>query len=93
MDKSPNYNNRLYFISKSLDEKIVEEIDNKNIKTSDYMKVTSGILIDKYEQDNATLIIQEEITKEVLAEENMFGVRFNIQDIELNIDAIHKGGD
>ena len=33
---------------------------------------------------NATLIIQEEITKGVLAEENMFGVRFNIQDIELN---------
>ena len=51
MDKSPNYNNRLYFISKSLDEKIVEEIDNKNIKASDYRKVTSGILIDKYEWD------------------------------------------
>ena len=92
MDKSPNKNNRLYFISKSLDEKIVEKIDNGNIKASDYMKVTSGILIDKYEWDNATLIIQEEITKEVLAEENMFGVRFNIQDIELNIDDIHQGG-
>ena len=51
MDKSPNKNNRLYFISKSLDEKIVEEIDNKNIKASDYMKVTSRILIDKYEWD------------------------------------------
>ena len=50
MDKSPK-NNRLYFISKSLDEKIVEEIDNNNIKASDYMKVTSGILIDKYEWD------------------------------------------
>ena len=41
---------------------------------------------------NAKLIIQEEITKGVLAEENMFGVRFNIQDIELNIDDIHQGG-
>ena len=51
MDKSPNYNNRLYVISKSLDEQIVEEIDNKNIKASDYMNVTSGILIDKYEWD------------------------------------------
>ena len=49
MDKSPNKNNRLYFISKSLDEKLVEEIDNWNIKASDYMKVTSRILIDKYE--------------------------------------------
>ena len=51
MDKSPNKNNRLYFISKSLDEKIVETIDNGNIKASDYMKVTSRILIDKYEWD------------------------------------------
>ena len=40
----------------------------------------------------STLIIQEEITKGVLAEENMLGVGFNIQDIELNIDAIHQGG-
>ena len=46
-----NKNNRLYFISKSLDEKIVEKIDNGNIKASDYMKVTSRILIDKYEWD------------------------------------------
>ena len=51
MDKSPNKNNRLYFISKSLDEKLVEEIDNGNIKASDYKKVTSRILIDKYEWD------------------------------------------
>ena len=29
---------------------------------------------------------------EVLTEENLFGVRFNIQDIELNIDDIHQGG-
>ena len=51
MDKSPNKNNRLYFISKKKKKK-----------------------------------------KGVLAEENMFGVRFNIQDIELNIDDIHQGG-
>jgi len=70
----------------------VEKIDNGNIKASDYMKVTSRILIDKYEWVQRTLIIQEEITKGVLAEENMFGVRFNIQDIELNIDDIHQGG-
>ena len=28
----------------------VEKIDNGNIKASDYMKVTSRILIDKYER-------------------------------------------
>ena len=42
MDKSPNKNNRLYFISKSLDEKIVEEIDNKNIKASDAIHQGGG---------------------------------------------------
>ena len=51
MDKSTNKHNRLYFISKPLDEKIVEEINNKNIKASDDMKVTSRIVIDKYEWD------------------------------------------
>ena len=49
MDKSTNKYNRLYFISKPLDEKIVKEINNKNIKASDDMKVTSRIVIDKYE--------------------------------------------
>ena len=29
---------------------------------------------------------------EVLAEENLFGVRFNIQDIELCTDALNRGG-
>ena len=70
----------------------VEKIDNGNIKANDYMKVTSRILSINMNGINATLIIQEEITKGVLAEENMFGVRFNIQDIELNIDDIHQGG-
>ena len=38
MYKSLNKHNKLYFISKSLDEKLVEEIDNGNIKASDDMK-------------------------------------------------------
>ena len=44
MYKSLNKHNKLYFISKPLDEKLVEEIDNGNIKASDDMK-----LIFKYE--------------------------------------------
>ncbi len=35
----------------------------------------------------------QEVTRQgVLAEENMRGVRFNIQDVELHTDAIHRGG-
>ena len=32
-----------------MDEKLVGEIDNKNTKASDDLKVTSRLLIDKYE--------------------------------------------
>ena len=67
MYKSLNKHNKLYFISKSLDEKLVEEIDNGNIKASDDMK-----LIDKYEWvQQETLINQEETTKGVLVEKNI----------------------
>ena len=35
----------------------------------------------------------QNVTKEgVLAEENLRGIRFNIQDVELHTDAIHRGG-
>ena len=39
MYKSTNKHNKLYFISKPLDEKLVEEIDNGNIKANDDMKL------------------------------------------------------
>jgi len=47
MAKSPNKHNRIYFIAESLDEKFIEEIDNKNTRASDDLKVTSRLLIDK----------------------------------------------
>ena len=127
MAKSPNKHNRLYVIAEPLDEKLVEEIDNGNIRASDDLKVTSRILIDKYEWDqhdakklwvfgpdqmgpnflvDQTKAVQylteirdsmessfQDVTRNgVLAEENMRGVRFNIQDVELHTDAIHRGG-
>jgi elongation factor 2 len=127
MAKSPNKHNRLYVIAEPLDEKLVEEIDNGNIRASDDLKVTSRTLIDKYEWDqhdakklwvfgpdqqgpnflvDQTKAVQylteirdsmessfQEVTRSgVLAEENMRGVRFNIQDVELHTDSIHRGG-
>ena len=35
---------------------------------------------------------QKEKNNEILAEENLFGVRFNIQDIELYTDTLNRGG-
>ena len=49
MAKSQNKYNGIYVIVEPMDEKLVGEIDNKNTKASDDLKVTSRLLIDKYE--------------------------------------------
>ena len=127
MAKSPNKHNRLYVIAEPLNEELVKEIEDGNIKPSDDAKVNARILIDKYEweqhdakklwvfgpdqmgpnflidQTKAVQYLNEirdsmeaafqNVTKEgVLAEENLRGVRFGIQDVELHNDAIHRGG-
>ena len=127
MAKSPNKHNRLYVIAEPLNEDLVVEIENGNIRAADDMKVTARTLIDKYEWDqhdakklwvfgpdqsgpnfliDQTKAVQylneirdsmesafQNVTKEgVLAEENMRGIRFGIQDVELHNDAIHRGG-
>ena len=127
MAKSPNKHNRLYVIAEPLNEELVKEIEEGNIKPADDNKVTARILIDKYEWDqhdakklwvfgpdqmgpnfliDQTKAVQylneirdsmestfQNVTKEgVLAEENLRGVRFGIQDVELHNDAIHRGG-
>ena len=51
MAKSQNKHNRIYVIVEPMDEKLVGEIDNKNTKVSDDLKVTSRLVIDKYEWD------------------------------------------
>ncbi len=127
MSKSPNKHNRLYVIAEPLDEDLVKEIENGNIKSSDDSKQISRTLIDKYQWDqhdakklwvfgpdqmgpnflvDQTKAVQylteirdsmesafQNVVKEgVLAEENLRGVRFNIQDVELHNDSIHRGG-
>ena len=42
--------------------------------------------------DSMESSFQKEKNNEILAEENLFGVRFNIQDIELYTDALNRGG-
>ena len=52
MAKSLNKYNGIYVMVEPMDEKLVGEIDNKNKKkVSDYLKVTSRLVIDKYEWD------------------------------------------
>jgi len=49
MTKSKNKHNRIYIIVEPMDEKLVGEIDNKNTRASNDLKMTSRLLIDKYE--------------------------------------------
>ena len=42
--------------------------------------------------DSMESSFQKVKNNEVLAEENLFGVRFNIRDIELCTDALNRGG-
>ena len=51
MAKSPNKHNRLYVIAEPLNEELVKEIEEGNIKASDDTKITARKLIDKYEWD------------------------------------------
>ena len=51
MAKSPNKHNRLYVIAEPLNEDLVVEIENGNIRAADDLKVTARTLIDKYEWD------------------------------------------
>ena len=51
MAKSPNKHNRLYVIAEPLNEDLVKEIEEGNIKPADDNKVTARTLIDKYEWD------------------------------------------
>ena len=51
MAKSQNKHNRIYVIVEPMDKKLVGEIDNKNTRASDDLKMTSRLLIDKYELD------------------------------------------
>ena len=51
MAKSPNKHNRLYVVAEPLNEDLVKEIEDGNIKPSDDYKITARTLIDKYEWD------------------------------------------
>ena len=48
MAKSADKYNRLYVIAEPLNEDLVKEIEDGNIKSSDDYKVTAKTLIDKY---------------------------------------------
>ncbi|KAG8131282.1 hypothetical protein E2320_017827, partial [Naja naja] len=106
LSKSPNKHNRLYMKARPFPDGLAEDIDKGDVSSRQELKQRARYLAEKYEWDvsEARKIwcfgpdgtgpnILVDITKGgVLCEENMRGVRFDIQDVTLHADAIHRGG-
>ncbi|ETE61649.1 Elongation factor 2 [Ophiophagus hannah] len=106
LSKSPNKHNRLYMKARPFPDGLAEDVDKGDVSSRQELKQRARYLAEKYEWDvsEARKIwcfgpdgtgpnILVDITKGgVLCEENMRGVRFDIQDVTLHADAIHRGG-
>ncbi|KAF9371188.1 Elongation factor 2 [Mortierella sp. AD011] len=103
--KSPNKHNRIFMKATPLGDDLALAIENGKIGARDEFKARARVLSDEFEWDNQeALAYLNEIkdscvaafqwaTREgVFAEENMRGCRFNILDVVLHADAIHRGG-
>merc|ERR1719435_289296 len=105
LSKSPNKHNRLYMIAKPMPDGLPEDIDNGDVTDKQDFKIRGRYLADKFEYnvDEARKIwcfgpegtgpnIVIDATKGVLCDENMRGIRFDVMDVTLHADAIHRGG-
>ncbi|KAK4386829.1 Elongation factor 2 [Sesamum angolense] len=80
MSKSPNKHNRLYMEARPLEEGLAESIDEGRVQYLNEIK------------DSVVAGFQWASKEGPLAEENMRGVCFEVCDVVLHADAIHRGG-
>ncbi|KAJ6419700.1 hypothetical protein OIU84_029759 [Salix udensis] len=90
MSKSPNKHNRLYMEARPMEEGLAEAIDDGRVGPRDDPKNRAKILSEEFGWD-------KDLAKKiwcfgVLAEENMRGICFEVCDVVLHADAIHRGG-
>ncbi|KAG2569302.1 hypothetical protein PVAP13_7NG380600 [Panicum virgatum] len=86
MSKSPNKHNRLYMEARPLEEGLAEAIDEGRIGPRDDPKYLNEI------KDSVVAGFQWASKEGALAEENMRGICFEVCDVVLHADAIHRGG-
>ncbi|KDO47267.1 hypothetical protein CISIN_1g003169mg [Citrus sinensis] len=86
MSKSPNKHNRLYMEARPLEEGLAEAIDDGRIGPRDDPKYLNEI------KDSVVAGFQWASKEGALAEENMRGICFEVCDVVLHADAIHRGG-
>ncbi|ORE03187.1 elongation factor 2 [Rhizopus microsporus var. microsporus] len=103
--KPPNKHNRIYMRAYPLAYGLTDEIEAGKVSAKDDFKSRARVLADKYEWD-ATEALQylgeikdscvstfQWATKEgPIMDKSLRGCRFNILDVTLHADAIHRGG-
>merc|ERR1712168_943760 len=96
LSKSPNKHNRIFMKAVPMPDGLAEDIDNGEVNPRDDFKVRGRYLADKYEYDvteaRKIWCFGPDTKEGVLCDENLRGVRFNIYDVTLHADAIHRGG-
>ncbi|KAJ3571253.1 hypothetical protein NPX13_g5447 [Xylaria arbuscula] len=84
LSKSPNKHNRLYMVAEPMDEELAKTIEDGKISPRDDFKARARTLADDFGWDVTDA--------RPIAEEPMRSVRWNILDVTLHADAIHRGG-
>merc|ERR1712087_866902 len=103
--KSPNKHNRIYLTAEPMSDELCAAMEDGKLGPKAEAKERARTLREKFDWDEgaarkiwcwgpetegANVVV--ETTKEgPLCEENMRGIRFNIMDVTLHTDAIHRG--
>merc|ERR1739848_10318 len=95
MSKSPNKHNRLYIEARPLEDGIAEMIGCFAPDTTGpnmFVDVTKGVQYLNEIKDSVVAAMQWAAKDGPLCEENMRNISFEINDVTLHTDAIHRGG-
>merc|ERR1711879_107983 len=82
LSKSPNKHNRLFMKAVPMPDGLSEDIENGEVNPRDDFKI----------KDSVVAGFQWATKEGVMCDENLRAVRFNIYDVTLHADAIHRGG-
>merc|ERR1711879_553994 len=82
LSKSPNKHNRLFMKAVPMPDGLSEDIENGEVNPRDDFKIKGSVVAG----------FQWATKEGVLCDENLRAVRFNIYDVTLHADAIHRGG-
>merc|ERR1712157_578413 len=97
VSKSPNKHNRLYVYAQPLDLELCKLIEKDEIKPVDDAKanilcdVSKGVQFLNEIKDHCVSAFTNATGGGVICDEVLRGCRFNIEDVTLHADAIHRG--